>query len=262
MKKTAILLLALITALSMACCQQKENTSATEAAATPDQSQTERYTEPGAADTTAAPVDNTLSASEQDAIVGNTVTLENFPTINQLPELPTGCEVTSLTMALNYCGVSADKCDIADNYLEKGEVGTVDFRVAFEGDPRDENSFGCYAPVIEKAANSYLEAHGSQLRAEDITGVEFEQLFSYLDENIPVIVWGTVDCEEPVNRTTWVVDGKELRWYSPEHCMVLVGYGDTQVTVADPLKGALVSFDRETFKSRFYALFQQAIVIK
>ena len=97
---------------------------------------------------------------------------------------------------------------------------------------------------------------------KDITGVEFEQLFSYLDENIPVIVWGTVDCEEPVNRTTWVVDGKELRWYSPEHCMVLVGYGDTQVTVADPLKGALVSFDRETFKSRFYALFQQAIVIK
>ena len=75
-----------------------------------------------------------------------------FTAICQYPELPTGCEVTSLSMVFNHYGHPCDKCDIADYYLTKGEVGTVDFHEAFEGDPRDESSYGCYANVIVKAA--------------------------------------------------------------------------------------------------------------
>ena len=46
---------------------------------------------------------------------GRKAYIDNFPCLNQLPELPTGCEVTSLTMVLNYLGYDADKTDIAAN---------------------------------------------------------------------------------------------------------------------------------------------------
>jgi len=54
--------------------------------------------------------------------------------LSQYLELATGYEITSLTMLLNYLGFNADRCDLADNYLDKGPVGTVDFRKAFEGE--------------------------------------------------------------------------------------------------------------------------------
>lgn len=188
---------------------------------------------------------------------------DNFKAINQNPELPTGCEVTSLTMVLNHLGVNADKLDIADNYIDKGPVGSTDFNKKFVGDPRDSSSYGCYAPVIKNAANKYLSAKGSSLKASDVTGKNLEELFtSYIDKNIPVIVWGTVDNREGQYTTTWKVDGKELKWYSPEHCMVLVGYDNDKVWVADPMHGDVRSYKKSTFKDRYNSLKKQAVVIQ
>lgn len=87
----------------------------------------------------------------------------DFTPICQYPELPTGCEVTSLAMVLNYYNVNCDKCEISDNYLTKGDVGTVDFHQAFEGDPRDEYSYGCYANVIVETANKIIADNGAVL---------------------------------------------------------------------------------------------------
>ncbi len=81
---------------------------------------------------------------------------EKFKAICQYPELPTGCEITSLAMVLNHYKYKVDKGTLSDKYLNKGEVGKVDPRKQFEGDPRDGNSYGCYAPVIVDTANKYL----------------------------------------------------------------------------------------------------------
>lgn len=179
----------------------------------------------------------------------------------QYPELATGCEITSLTAVLNYYGYNVDKCSLSDDYLEKGPVGETDFRLAFEGDPRDGNSYGCYAPVIKNTANKYLSAQNSSMYAKDITGGEFEELFDYIDRGIPVIVWGTLDCREGHYSVTWNVDGKDLTWFTPEHCMVLIGYESDTVTVCDPTYGDIRSYDRELFKSRYNSLQKQAVVI-
>lgn len=200
--------------------------------------------------------------AETKAEVEGTGTLLNISPVNQHPELPTGCEVTSLTMLLNYYGLYADKCDIADNYLTKGEVGTVDFRVAFEGDPRDSQSYGCYAPVIVDAANRYLSANGSGYQAVEVSGQELEALFQYIDSKTPVMVWGTLDCREGYYSTVWHVDGRDLQWITPEHCMVLIGYDANSVTVADPFYGEIRTFDKETFRSGYNMLFRQAIVLR
>lgn len=184
-----------------------------------------------------------------------------FTPICQYPELPTGCEVTSLAMVLNHYGVNCDKCEIADNYLTKGEVGTVDFNVAFEGDPRDENSYGCYANVIFETAQKVIDDKSAALSVNNYSGSSPETLFSLIDKDIPVVVWGTQDCQEGHYSVTWNVDGKDLTWFTPEHCMVLVGYDEGSVWVADPIYGDVRSYDRTSFENSYNSLFRQAIVI-
>lgn len=186
----------------------------------------------------------------------------DFTPICQYPELPTGCEVTSLAMVLNYYNVDCDKCEIADNYLSKGEVGTVDFHKAFEGDPRDEYSFGCYSNVIVETANKILADKSAMLYVGDYTGSSLEDLYPLINKDIPIIVWGTQDCQEGHFSVTWNVDGEDLTWFTPEHCMVLMGYDETSVWVADPIYGDIRSYEKDTFERSYDSLFQQAVVIK
>lgn len=189
-------------------------------------------------------------------------TLASFAVLNQYPELPTGCEVTSLTMVLNYYGFAATKLDLADNYLPKGPAGSTDFRKSFVGDPRNSWSYGCYAPVIVKTANGYLAAQKSKMRAADITGKELPALSAYTNANIPVLVWGTVDCKAPFRRISWTIKGKKLNWISPEHCMVLLGFPNGKVKVADPTTGKIRLYDLNLFRSRYNSLFKQAVLIR
>lgn len=69
----------------------------------------------------------------------------NFETILQSPELPTGCEITALTMVLNHYGFAADKVEMARQYLptqpytlfygEDGRLYGSDLKHYFIGDP-------------------------------------------------------------------------------------------------------------------------------
>lgn len=186
---------------------------------------------------------------------------DDFKALNQNPELPTGCEVTSLTMVLNHLGLDISKTDMCD-YLEKGSVGHTDPKEKFIGDPTDSNSYGCYSPVIVKAANKYLESKSSEYKAKDISGKKLDDLFSYIDDGKPVMVWGTVDCKDGSYTVSWTVNGKTVKWYSPEHCMVLVGYDDNNVWVADPMHGDVRSYKKSTFSDRYDKLGKQAVIIE
>lgn len=189
-------------------------------------------------------------------------TLANLVAIHQFPELPTGCEVTSLTIVLNYMGFRADKLDLADNYLPKGPVGSTDFRKAFVGNPRSSKAYGCYAPVIVSTANAYLKAQKSKLRAIDISGRELPALTAYTKANVPVIVWGTINCLKPYRGVTWNVGGRKLTWIGQEHCMVLLGIRNSSVQVADPYSGTIRFYDLTLFRDRYNSLFKQAVVIR
>ena len=45
--------------------------------------------------------------------------IDDFEITYQMPELPTGCEITALAMALNYYGYGIDKVTMAVQYLPK-----------------------------------------------------------------------------------------------------------------------------------------------
>ena len=95
-----------------------------------------------------------------------------------------------------------------------------------------------------------------------VTGASLEELFDEIDNNMPVIVWGTQDCQEGYYSVTWNVDGKELTWFTPEHCMVLTGYDENSVWVADPIYGDVRSYDKETFNHSYQSLLQQAVLLR
>ena len=91
--------------------------------------------------------------------------------ILQRPELPEGCEVTSLAIVLKDLGFDVSHTHLADNYLEQGQLGKVTPYDMNIGNPREEGkSWGCYSPVIVKTANRYLSDMKSDYTAFDYTG--------------------------------------------------------------------------------------------
>lgn len=210
-------------------------------------------------------IQDLLKRQADDGIEENTeshIQLE-AESILQQPELPTGCEVTSLTMALRFAGYDVSKEELADQYLEKAAPGEVSYKTAFWGDPRQEESFGCYAPVIVKAANRYLAQQKSAQMAYNLTGASLDDVLSEVRMGYPVIVWGSMYInEEIVFSYGWEIEGETVTWPSNEHCMLLIGF-DTEtnsVIVCDPLEG-IVSYDRNAFQHHYEILEQQAIVI-
>lgn len=188
------------------------------------------------------------------------------PPILQLPELPTGCEITSLTMLLNYCGFDADKEVLADQYLPKGKYRASDPNEVFVGDPKSTFAYGCFSNVIAQTAEKYLEENSEPYKfdVKNITGCLPKSVYAALDSGYPVIVWITVDLQEPEKGAVWTVDDskKEIRWLKGEHCVLLTGYDLSKkiIYANDPLKG-ITAYDMELFEKRFEQMNRNAVII-
>lgn len=185
--------------------------------------------------------------------------------IKQNPELPTGCEVTSLTMALHFYNIKIQKTILSDYFLDKGEYRASDYRKVFVGDPRDVNAYGCFAGVIANCAENFFKTVATRsFDVIDLTGCETDRLYSYADMGYPVIVWATGKMAQVKEGPQWTdaETGETVTWPTNEHCMLLVGY-DTKkkiVYVNDPQQG-LVYYHMELFEERFNDMDCQAVVI-
>lgn len=183
--------------------------------------------------------------------------------LNQNPELPTGCEVTSLTTVLNYLGYKVSKETMADNYLPKCNFDEGTFWDYFIGDPRDEYAFGCYSSPIISAANSYLKNQKSKYRALDYSGSGFEIFLREVEAGNPIILWSTIDLADAFVTLGWEVNGQYVEWIAPEHCVTMIGYNldRNTVTLSDPLVG-IVEADMDTVYLRYRQMCSRAVVIK
>lgn len=193
--------------------------------------------------------------------------------ILQEPELPTGCEITALTMLLNYYGYEVDKLTMADEYLPKKAPMFIDkgeesygenFNNFFLGDPRSNQAFGCFAPALTAAAENYLTANGGRHTALNISGCTAHTLYEYVARGIPVVCWGTNGLIKPELYRSWkdIDTGEQLDWYLHEHCFVLTGF-DTErgkVTLNDPVKG-IKEFNMERFEQRFNEMGCNALIL-
>lgn len=190
----------------------------------------------------------------------------DVPFVDQNPELPTGCEITSLTEVLNYYGFNVNKEYMARNYLPMSEVTQPGcFIEYFLGSPWKSNGSGCFAPAIIKAANNFFKDNSSHLQAISMSYSSIESLFEQIANGYPVIVWTCFDydIDEIEYKLITYDNGSSFYWPSYEHCVVLSGYDlEAQtVTLADPTYG-IVEQSIDDFESYYQKFFYQAVVVK
>ena len=225
-------------------------------------------------------VTTTVTTTTTTTTTTTITTTSTFPNAMQLPvtcilqgaspSLPTGCEATALTIALNYDGFSAEKTDIAKTYLPKMLFYTLnniyygaDFQYVFPGDPTTSYGYGCYAPAIVATANAYFTAQKNASYAENISGTNFSDLLSYVANGRPVVFWATMGMCAPGTGGSWTTpDGDTVTWKSNEHCLVLTGYDKSAgtVEVADPLRGN-VTYDMALVAQRYEQMGKNAVVL-
>ena len=206
------------------------------------------------------------------------------PYIDQTADWPTGCESVSAVMLLQYLGVDITVEEFVECYLDKeplfekdGRLYGADPRKVFVGSPADENSMGCYAPVIHKALRRVLcramECGIGQQGEErevwepvDLTGVSMEILLrESIDNDIPVIFWASIDLKETYAGPEWIVadSGEVFEWRSNEHCMLLVGYDEENYYFNDPWHNhGLIGYRKKLVEKRHAEQYEMAVSVR
>ncbi len=193
----------------------------------------------------------------------------NIPVVKQYPELPNGCEITSLAAAMKSLGIGASKMDLAKNYLPMQGFYYVNRKLYapnpyqyYIGTPWGQGGWYCYAPPIVTAANNYFANNGLSYQAIDYSNRSKADFEAALNNNNPIIIWVTKEVAE-VRRIP--------KWYSPSnpniqivpinlHCVVLRGISQGKVYYMDPIRGNQVA-SVQTFFTRYNQLGSHAVMI-
>ncbi|MGY3189873.1 C39 family peptidase [Lysinibacillus sp. TE18511] len=194
------------------------------------------------------------------------------PVVMQNPELPHGCEITSLTAVLNYYGMNVTKLEMADKYLPKQDIRTVGGQrvgpnpdQAFAGNPsnKDEGMYVFAAPIV-KAAEAVMADKKADLRVTNMTGASQEEILQLVREGVPVVTWVTLDLSTPKTSSTkgWIYEGEteSRKAYMNLHAVVLTGHLGDKVVVMDPLKG-YVTYNVDQFFKSYQELGKQAVAV-
>ena len=198
--------------------------------------------------------------------------IEDFPVILQMPELPTGCEITAMTMALHYYGYDVDKTTMAAEYLptvsanryygEDGRLYGSDLRKYFVGNPFTQAGYICGTEAILTAANTYLQDVGSSMQAVDKSCTSPEELYELVSQDTPVVVWVTIGMADRRTPQGWYTEDRAyVDWSTNDHGAVLIGYSEDTVTIADPISG-MVEYSRAQFESVFASRSNQCVVLE
>lgn len=190
--------------------------------------------------------------------------------ILQNPQLPNGCEVTSLAMALASAGCPVDKMTLYRDYLPKAGFYYQE-SLCYGSDPEDfyvgnaasrSGGWYCFEGPIVQAGNAWLAGCGNKLRAVSVTGLSQGELDVYAEAGIPVVVWVTLNYAAPqLDSSSWqLADGTVYCPYSNLHCVVVTGLSGTQYQIADPISG-MRTVGRDTFWGSFSAMGSRAVVI-
>ncbi len=207
---------------------------------------------------------NYTLSQDSEITLPNKYSIE-VPYISQYPELPTGCEITSLTEVLRFYGFNVDKEYMATNYLPmKDYLEPGCYINYFYGSPWSEHGSGCFSPAIITATNNFLHDNNSNLTAQSLSYSSVNTLFNELTKDHPVIVWTCFNYDAEVSYIDIDIgNGQTFSWPTNEHCTVLTGFDLTTstVTLADPTYG-IIERSIEEFSYYYKMYFYQAVVIK
>ncbi len=198
----------------------------------------------------------------------------DVPYIDQRDKYPTGCESVTAVMALRWAGVDISVEEFINDYLPKGDAPHYDQMgnyvgadpwEEFLGSPYSEDGWGCYAPVIAQAVEQVLaDREITHLETRLLQDVELSTLLEeYVEKEIPVIVWATIDMETPVESTEFVLEdtGELLTWIYPLHCLLLTGADEENYYFNDPLAGKNVTYEKDQVEIAYRGVGMQAVAL-
>ncbi|QEH67440.1 C39 family peptidase [Cellulosilyticum sp. ST5] len=194
----------------------------------------------------------------------------NVPLIRQYPELPRGCEVTSLAMLLQYMNIDIDKMTLAKNIKKddtpyyKDNKGRIYYGNPYDGFVGDmynikNNGYGVYHGPITELAKEYV---GDS--AIDLTGVEFSDITYFLKQGYPIWVI-TNATYKPLDDTYFEI------WHTPSgivkttnklHAVIITGIDKENVYINDPFSTyPNKAVNKNDFKLAWEQMGHQAITI-
>lgn len=200
--------------------------------------------------------------------------LEDVPLYSQEGIAPTGCELVSAMMVLEYYGAPYDLEEIVEAVpcvwpeVIDGYVYAPHPEQAFIGSPWTDSSYGCFAPVVTDMMNELLP---EDCVAYETTGTELATLAAvYIPRHQPVLVWETISMLEHFDWGGWYLldengDPTDVwyDWQANEHCMVLVGYDEWNYYFNDPYGyHGLIAYDKDLAQSRFDSMGKYSIVVE
>ena len=170
--------------------------------------------------------------------------LIDTPVINQMPELPRGCEVTSLAMLLQHAGIHVDKMTLADRIKKNPAVYRVKNGNRYFGDPNDgfvgdmysfdNPGLGVYHKPIAELAEQFFPGF-----IIDLTGSRFKELKIHLSDERPV--WVIINSHykklSPDYFQTWHTSNGLIEITYKEHSVLITGYDQNYIYFNDPLTG-------------------------
>jgi uncharacterized protein YvpB len=190
----------------------------------------------------------------------------NVVLINQNPELKFGCEVTSLTMMLNYAGIKTNKMELYRSIQKetdplirtsRGDIlrwGNPDYGYVGDMTGRRAGTTVFDKPMIS-LINQKLPG-----RAVNLTNQPFERILEHVSAGYPVVVWTTLDYGLPKRWETWNHGQQVVRVPLDLHAVVLVGYDENYVYINDPLSvKKQVRIGKERFISSWKSLSSRAV---
>ncbi|PGT80904.1 C39 family peptidase [Bacillus sp. AFS040349] len=194
----------------------------------------------------------------------------DVPLLSQLPELPRGCEVTSLAMLLQYEGVNVGKMELAKNVKKDPTPMTYKNEKIYFGNPNvgfvgdmysyNKPGYGVYNQPIEELANKYLPN-----RVVNLTGEDFSEVINQIKNDQPVwVITNTTFKELPETQfRTWVTEQGEIEITYREHSVVITGFDEKFIYFNDPLANQKNrQIPKDDFVKAWEQMGMQAIVIK
>lgn len=191
--------------------------------------------------------------------------IQGVPSILQYPELPRGCEVTSLAMLINFKGISVSKMTLANEIVyddtpmtnANGKVYYGNPNKGFVGDMKalTNHGYGVYHTPIYELLQRYFP-----YSALDLTGADFYDLYYFINRDIPVwvIINASYDLLPSSSFEIWNTDEGEVAITKREHSVLITGYDENYIYFKDPL-GRESYVETNRFKAGWEQMGSQAV---
>lgn len=155
----------------------------------------------------------------------------DVPLENQMPDLPNGCEVTSLSMLMNYYGIKVNKNELAENiqhvdFFTDGGKYRGNPNQGFVGHMSIANAGWCvYSSPLYNVARKYTT------HIENITGSDFLSLLKLVSIGHPVLIITTTTFNRVNDMQTWDTNTGKVNVTPSSHACVITGYSKPKKVV-------------------------------